>query len=1310
MNLEDLRAVVRRGGVDEPTPLELAETLWLAAQMSPARVDAVPIADALPVPPEKERPRREPPPDPPESPPTAVPPPPPPAPPPVELHPYLPPAGRAREAALEEVPKPIELGDRLAFQRALHPLLRRMPVPGIGTLDEEATAQRAADQTVRHGEHARWQAVMRPAMRLWLDAVVVVDTGDSMAIWQDLATEIIAVLRESGVFRQVSRHRLDDDGGTARLTDWQGRAMPAGRLVDPVNRRVVLVVSDCVGPTWRSGSAGNVLRELARRGPVAILQPLPERLWGRTFARTVAGVLTAPRPCAPNSDLRFAAFGGRGRPAGTVVPVLEIDGAWLRRWTTLVAGGPPVTAAVTGVTSRPAGPAPDRPAGPAPTPDQRVRAFRAVASSEAFELARYVALGEPVLDVIRHVHHAMFRPALPAHLAEVLLSGLLRVEDSRLGRYRFVDGVPEVLTATLSVSQTLYANQLLERVSASVRSLSPGRDRFPALTPADGDEQLSTGSLPFAITPLGLRRVDLARRRLQHTPEPVAEPESTATAEPTVTVDVNSLFLPRTSPLAFRARDAEMTTLRDWCAGGGTSMVLLTGPPGAGKSRLAYELARHQVAAGWRVIGGAGQVPPGDAPVLIVADRADIYQDKILEPLPAPGDRAIRLLVIARSAGHWWRDVRIGMPDQPLRPSRTIELSSFGRDEDHAAYAREMVSELGERIFPEDGSAVSRARHAVGEPSAEDGATPLALALHASRALLGPAAAPVADFLLGRERQYAEHAAVQAEIPFADSDRLDAYLAAAQLYGAGTVTEAQDLVRGVGATDPEIIRRIVVWLSDLYPGDRQSYWAPLPPLLRERLAVPAVLRDRRLIAALATVSPAQGRRALDLLVPAARDRPDLLRALWQAADRQPALYATILDLAARTGGITPELFDLARGTMADADAPVAVLRAVADGLPHTSMLFTGQDTTTAQALTESFERLAAVSAPHRSGQAEAVRQRGLIWEREGRDDLALRAAAEEVELRRRLPGPASLARALTTYAERLDRSGQPVNGLVVINEALQVLDRLADDAVLARLRAYALVQKARLLGRADRGTEATEVARDATNRYRALEAADPRHRAGLTEALLIEAAQARSRGNRELAVRAGNEAVDRLTELATASPELRARLAYACGALGMDLADLGSHLAGLGLLDRAAALYRRLAAADPRHLPGLAAAGIGRGVLLADLERLDEAAEAFAGAAEVYRGLGEPYTSALAGVLTTQAEVNADAGRFDEATTLLLTACELRERLHNDDPLDARLRRDLAAGLQSLAWLYERRGDTEAARAPALRARLLRAD
>ena len=1307
MNVEGLRDRLKQAGI-EATPRELAETLWLAARMRP---DDAPEAPAADVPPMSRTPEdAAPPPGPPPSPlsPPVLPPiapPPVPAAPAVELHPAGPVPERPREAEQVEVPKPIALGERLAFQRALRPLLRRVPVRGIGALDEDATARFAAE----HPIGAPWPPVLQRPRELWLDAVVVVDCGDSMAIWQDLATEVVATLTESGVFRQVARYRLEGADGSATLTDWRGRPCRPAQLTDPGNRRVILVVSDCVGRMWRSGAAGAMLHEWGRRGPVAILQPLPERLWARTGARTVAGRITAPRACVPNADLGFAAFGGRAVAEGIRVPVLELSGRWLRRWTSLIAGGPPETGAVTVVGGETV-PLPVIPATRTVSAGQRVRQFRAVASGEAFRLARYIAMGEPVLPVIRHVHTAMFRPAEPAHLAEVLLSGLLRVVDSRQGRYRFVEGVPEVLLETLTVSETMQARDLLKKVSASVqRQMSASRAQFTALTPAGGSQLLDERSRPFAIiSTLGKDRVALARRQLDRPepppelppdpPEPDLPDDGDARPAPVTSVDLTRLLDPGTAAIAFRGREADLAALTAWCAGEGAAVLLLTGPAGSGKTRIAAELATRTGQDGW----------PGR---LVLVDRADVRPDRVAEAVRA-GGRPLRVLLTARAAGQWWRDQQARDETGLLTAATTHELAPYCHERSRAEFVRRAVADLAARVFP-DGSAPRAGRmpaHLAGTGTA----SPLDIAVAAAWWLLGAEVTAVVDALVEGERRYAERSAVRSEISFPAAAVLDRYLAAAQLYGAEAAPDARDVVRlvaGPEGRDAATVRRIASWLHEIYPGADGDYWSLLPGPVRERLVLGAVLAATDIVAILPAVSAPQARRALASLVPTCGPFPQLAAPVWAAATQRPALCGAALEIARRAGDLPAPVLALARRTMAGPETPVALLRAVVDGVGDVAVLFDGRGPREAEQLTAAFERLAAASAPHLPRFADAVYHCGVISERAGLSQEALRTARIETDLRRRITSGAgaddvatgALARALTTYAVRLDRTGSPVAGLAAAAEAVQLYERVDNAAGHAR----ALVEQSRLLGRLDRREEALESAHRGAARFRQLGDA-----AGLADALLVEAAQARSLGQAEPAVVAGAEAVRTLEQLAGTDPErYTARYAYACAVHGMDLGDYRSHTAGLDRLDRAAGLYRELSARDPAHRAGLAAVHTGRGVLLTELARHDEAGAAFAEVTAIYRALAETgppgFERSLAGALTVQAEALAATGRVADAVAVMTEAGERLEALHRADPLDASLRQELADAYLILAALHDRVPAPRAAEECRLRSRLL---
>ncbi|MEU1377308.1 SAV_2336 N-terminal domain-related protein [Streptomyces triculaminicus] len=402
------------------------------------------------------------------------------------------------------IPMAASLPGLLGLQRALRPL-RGYRVPGArppGPLDEDATAETGAssgvlDPVYRPGEHRA------ATMQLLMDA------SDSMAVWERMLEELRQTCAQLGVFRDVQvryLHRGADGDpliGTTARPGAAGRPHPraAQQFRDPTGRSLTLVVSDCVGRLWQEGRAQRLLHDWARTAPLAVVQPLPPRLWPRTALPAEPGTLT--RDPATGGKPHFAPDGyGPPPPAAALpVPVLPPTRDALGTWARLLSGPGRQTVRGAAAWLRPDQPPLDVPApGPgqdaAPDAGELLRAFRAGASPGALRLAVHLAAVPLTLPVMQVVQRAMLPDTGPMELAEVLLSGLLwRLPgpgpDPAAGhRYEFADGVREMLLQSLDRSA---AALVLKHCSDYVeRHFGKGARNFSALAAA----QLSGRPLP----------------------------------------------------------------------------------------------------------------------------------------------------------------------------------------------------------------------------------------------------------------------------------------------------------------------------------------------------------------------------------------------------------------------------------------------------------------------------------------------------------------------------------------------------------------------------------------------------------------------------------------------------------------------------------------------------------------------------------------------------------------------------------------------------------------------------------------------
>lgn len=351
---------------------------------------------------------------------------------------------------------------------------------------------------------------MRSLRRQVPRLALVLDDGPSMQVWRPT----IAAFQEitTRAFEDVSLSTL----------------VPGGRRTDiggPPLTRPTLVVTDGLDPFWRDGAAARLLRQWGQHVPVALVNPFPQRQWHLTNLVQRPVQLSADRSAVANKDLRVREdrrrrdpFARRLRADDLYVPLLELHARWLTWWAALISGPRDTwlesTVFVASADEPGFGPPPPAAAADSDqlSPQDRVYAFRARASAEAFRLATYIAAAPLELPVLRSVQGALLPESTPAHLAEVVSSPLLMapgVTDDGgpfAPELSFRTGVRGALLACATRAESA---RVMEVVSTHYGDRVPAAQALFRLLDAPDDVPdtvVSSDTMPFAEVELAVLR------------------------------------------------------------------------------------------------------------------------------------------------------------------------------------------------------------------------------------------------------------------------------------------------------------------------------------------------------------------------------------------------------------------------------------------------------------------------------------------------------------------------------------------------------------------------------------------------------------------------------------------------------------------------------------------------------------------------------------------------------------------------------------------------------------------------------------
>ncbi|MBD2066238.1 formylglycine-generating enzyme family protein [Leptolyngbya sp. FACHB-671] len=328
-----------------------------------------------------------------------------------------------------------------------------------------------------------------------------------MCLWQRLGVDIQRLLSRYGEFRDLRVWFLQSTAASAlTLTSRNGTVHKPSELLTGDRRRLVVIVSDCVAPAWHNGKMQALIAAWSAKLPTVVFQVFPERLWSRTaLARSVTVEFQGKQPGLPSDNLKpFArSYWDRQRLAAGLnssnvrLPIVTVEQEAISSWAKVVAGdrharvlgivwdAPPVTFSASKLSSQ------------SPSSlKERIDSFLLTSSPTARQLAGLLASAPVItLPIMRLVKQSLLPNAGAVHMAEVLMSGLLKVSGSQVPgfenaeriAYQLVD--EEVRDRLRAGTLVIDALTVLEEVSKYVaQGLGRSVSEFKALlrTPTRG--------------------------------------------------------------------------------------------------------------------------------------------------------------------------------------------------------------------------------------------------------------------------------------------------------------------------------------------------------------------------------------------------------------------------------------------------------------------------------------------------------------------------------------------------------------------------------------------------------------------------------------------------------------------------------------------------------------------------------------------------------------------------------------------------------------------------------------------------------
>ncbi|WP_103508584.1 Z1 domain-containing protein [Streptomyces sp. SM13] len=415
------------------------------------------------------------------------------------------------------VPRAAALPYALELTRALRPWKRRWKDGRRTELDVNLTV-------AGYARSGHLIPAFTPAPERWFDLTFVIDRSPGMRVWRETVKEFTALVARTGAFRTLRIRDL--------LFRTDGSPISPGQLGSPDGRTLVVLVSDCAASAWRRPEVWQLVHAWAGTTPIALLNPLPTRLWRGTgldlplvrVTPTVLGPYGARLPYDAPPLLDQDAFGGPD--SWQPVPVLSMSPHSIGRWSRALMRNDPAgcTAVLVPLTGRL--PAHSVPATQSVPPEVRAHGFLRTASTAAVRLTVLCAAFDRLpLAVLHLVREALVQDAATADVAEMVTSGLFEITgEGDSIELSIIGAAQEVLRERLAVDDVWQMRDALDR---HVAKRLGGQGLTSVVPDPSASGELYAELHPFARA---------SRQTLEllgvYTPERGAAPETTSHPDP----------------------------------------------------------------------------------------------------------------------------------------------------------------------------------------------------------------------------------------------------------------------------------------------------------------------------------------------------------------------------------------------------------------------------------------------------------------------------------------------------------------------------------------------------------------------------------------------------------------------------------------------------------------------------------------------------------------------------------------------------------------------------------------------------------